>query len=248
MAIQIHEKATSNRLKQLFAHYINEIGLVILIIVLYIIFAQTTRGFLSPYNQQNILRDVAALGITAFGTTLIIVAGEIDVSIGPMIAFISVCLAYLLKWAIPLPFAFLIAFFIGMFCGSLAGLLRGYFNVPSFVATLGLWSALRGLALFFTNALPISFPRNQFLDFLDGTLLGLPVAAWVMAILFIIFNFISRKTTYGRSVYAVGGNSKAAHLSGINIKHVQLISFCNCGAFSFYIGNPFNSPSGFGQC
>lgn len=216
-------------MKQLFAHHINEVGLIVLIILLYVIFGQTTTGFLSVHNQQNILRDVAALGITAFGVTLIIVAGEIDVSVGPMIAFISVILAYFLKWNLPLPIAVIFVLCAGMFFGGIAGVLRGYFNVPSFVATLGLWSALRGMALFTTNALPISFPRNAVLDFLDGSLLGLPTSAWIMIILFFIFNFIARRTTYGRSVYAVGGNAKAAHLTGINIKRVHVMLFVTAG-------------------
>lgn len=209
--------------------HLNEIGLLVVIALLYLVFSNSAHGFMSIYNQQNILRDAAALGIAAAGATLIIVAGEIDVSVGPMVAFLSVVLAFLLRWDVTIFLAIPLSMIAGIGLGSIAGVLRGYFNVPSFVATLGLWSALRGLALFFTNALPVSFPRNPVLDAIDDELLGLPVAAWIMLAVFAIFAFIAQKTVYGRSVYAVGGNANAAHLTGIPVKRIRVILFATAG-------------------
>lgn len=222
-------KKTSVALRRTASAHINELGLIALIVLLYIVFSNTANGFLSINNQRNILRDAASLGIAAFGATLIIVAGEIDVSVGPMAAFLSVVLSYLLKWNIPALPAILVLLVFGIALGSIAGFLRGYFNVPSFVATLGLWSALRGLALFFTNALPVSYPPNHLLDLLDSTVFGLPFAAWIMLILFCIFSFLSRRTTYGRSVYAVGGNPAAAYLNGIPVKRIRILLFSTAG-------------------
>jgi sugar transport system permease protein len=218
------------------AAHMNELGLIVLIAVLYLVFSNTAHGFLSVYNQQNILRDASALGIAAFGATLIIVAGEIDVSVGPMVAFLSVIFAYLLLWNVSLPLAIPGVLVLGLVLGSLAGVLRAQFNVPSFVATLGLWSALRGLALYFTNALPVSYPSNAFIDSLDGTALGLPVAAWIMLALFLVFTFIARKTTYGRSVYAIGGNASAAHLAGIPVKRIRILLFSTAGLLAALSG------------
>ena len=197
------------------SRHMNEIGLLVVIALLYVVFGNSAEGFLSPYNQQNILRDAAALGIAAFGATLIIVAAEIDVSVGPAVAFLSVVLAFLLKWGFPIWAAIPLAMAAGVALGTIPGVLRAFFNVPSFVATLGMWSALRGMALFLTNALPVSFPRNPYLDALDGEWIGVPVAAWVMLIVFLAFSFIAQKTSYGRSVYAIGGNASAARLAGI---------------------------------
>lgn len=222
-------KKTSVALRRTASAHINELGLIALIVLLYIVFSNTANGFLSINNQRNILRDAASLGIAAFGATLIIVAGEIDVSVGPMAAFLSVVLSYLLKWNMPALPAILVLLVFGIALGSIAGFLRGHFNVPSFVATLGLWSALRGLALFFTNALPVSYPPNHLLDLLDSTVFGLPFAAWIMLILFCIFSFLSRRTTYGRSVYAVGGNPAAAYLNGIPVKRIRILLFSTAG-------------------
>ncbi len=221
--------AKDRRLGNFVTSHLNEIGLLVVIALLYLVFSNSAHGFMSIYNQQNILRDAAALGIAAAGATLIIVAGEIDVSVGPMVAFLSVVLAFLLRWDVTIFLAIPLSMIAGIGLGSIAGVLRGYFNVPSFVATLGLWSALRGLALFFTNALPVSFPRNPVLDAIDDELLGLPVAAWIMLAVFAIFAFIAQKTVYGRSVYAVGGNASAAHLTGIPVKRIRVILFATAG-------------------
>ncbi len=215
---------------------INEIGLLVVILVLYIVFWQSARGFLSVNNQMTILRDAAAIGIAAWGATLIIIAGEIDVSVGPMVAFISVIFAYLLQYGTPMPIAILAAILLGTALGSVAGLLRAQFGVPSFVATLGLWSALRGMGLFITNALPVSYGSSDFLDFLDSRALFLPTSAVVMLVLFAVFAFIARKTAYGRSVYAIGGNASAAHLSGIPVKRVRVMLFATAGLLAAITG------------
>tara|TARA_R110002020_G_scaffold134252_27_gene299708 strand:- start:377 stop:1306 length:930 start_codon:yes stop_codon:yes gene_type:complete len=214
----------------------NELSLLAAIIVLYAVFGSTANGFLSFNNQINILRDAATIGIAAWAATLIIISGEIDVSTGPMVAFISVILAYMLQWGVPTIPAFALAIVIGGLLGGVAGALRAWFDVPSFVATLGLWSALRGTALFMTDALPVSIGRNSLVDALDRPLFGLPPAVVIMLALFAIFLFISRKTAFGRSVYAVGGNAHAAFLAGIDVARIRIMVFVIGGAMAAISG------------
>ncbi|MCJ8151260.1 ABC transporter permease [Shinella sedimenti] len=219
-----------------FSQHMNEISLFVAIVVLYMVFTTTANGFMSFNNQINILRDAATIGIAAWAATLIIISGEIDVSVGPMVAFISVALAYLLQCGVPTPLAFVLAIIIGAALGSIAGILRAYFDVPSFVGTLGLWSALRGTALFMTDALPVSIGRNEIVDMLDRAVLGVPPAAIIMLILFAVFAFVSRKTAFGRSVYAIGGNPQAAFLSGINVARIRVQLFAIAGAMAAVSG------------
>jgi len=216
-------------LRRIFVSHGNEVGLIAIIAVLYLVFGAISPGFLSENNQVNILRDGATIGIAAWAQTLVIVAGEIDISVGPMVAFVSVVMAFLLQWHVSLIVALAAGLVLGALLGGLAGVLRAIFNVPSFVATLGLWSALRGLALFMTNALPVSFPDNDTLDWIGDNVFGLPVSAVVMAILFVIFLFVSQKTAFGRSVYAVGGNANAAHLCGIDVTRIRILVFVLSG-------------------
>ncbi|MEI4482527.1 MULTISPECIES: ABC transporter permease [unclassified Phyllobacterium] len=234
MAIQT-TKATAGSAWRI-SNHMNEISLFVAILVLYVVFGSLANGFLSFNNQINILRDAATIGIAAWAATLIIISGEIDVSVGPMVAFISVVLAYLLQWGIPTPIAFLVAIAIGAALGSIAGILRAYFDVPSFVATLGLWSALRGTALFLTDALPVSIGRNYIVDLLDQPILGIPPAAVIMLFFFAVFAFVSRKTAFGRSVFAIGGNDHAAFLSGINVARIRVALFAIAGAMAAISG------------
>lgn len=227
---------TSSKSGFSFSQHMNELSLFVAIVVLYVVFTSTANGFLSFNNQINILRDAATIGIAAWAATLIIIAGEIDVSVGPMVAFISVVLAFLLQWGLPTPVAFALAIVIGALLGSIAGALRAYFDVPSFVATLGLWSALRGTALFVTDALPVSIGRNDTLDALDRSVLGIPPAAIIMLMFFAIFAFVSRKTAFGRSVFAIGGNAHAAFLSGISVSKIRVALFAIAGAMAAISG------------
>ena len=217
-------------LKQFVSRHINEIGLLVVIAILYLVFSLNAPGFISLNNQMNVLRDAATIGIAAWAMTLIIISGEIDVSVGPMVAFVSVCLAFLLQFDVPLAIACLLVLLLGALMGTLAGVLRGVFNVPSFVATLGLWSALRGMGLFMTNALPVPINENEVLDWLGGQFLGVPVSALIM------FVFISRKTAFGRSVFAVGGNATAAQLCGINVRRVRILIFTLSGLLAAVTG------------
>lgn len=196
------------------AGHMNELSLLAGIFVLYAVFAATADGFMTFHNQINILRDAATIGIAAWAATLIIIAGEIDVSTGPMVAFISVILAYFLQWGVPTLPAFALALLLGGALGGIAGALRAFCDVPSFVATLGLWSALRGIALYLTDALPVSIGRNPVVDALDRSFLGVPPSAILMLLLFAVFLFISRKTAFGRSVYAVGATRRRPFCRG----------------------------------
>ena len=220
-------------LKQFVSRHINEIGLLVVIAILYLVFSLNAPGFISLNNQMNVLRDAATIGIAAWAMTLIIISGEIDVSVGPMVAFVSVCLAFLLQFEVPLAIACLLVLLLGALMGTLAGVLRGVFNVPSFVATLGLWSALRGMGLFMTNALPVPIDENEVLDWLGGQFL---VSALIMIVLFALFVFISRKTAFGRSVFAVGGNATAAQLCGINVRRVRILIFTLSGLLAAVTG------------
>ncbi|MFE0750087.1 ABC transporter permease [Gordonia sp. NPDC058843] len=219
------------------SYQLNEIGLFFAIIVLYIVLTATAAGFFSLDNQLGILRDAATVGIAAWGVTLVIIAGEIDISIGPAVAFASVIVAKgVAEWGLGVVGAVLLTLALGAVWGGLAGFLRAQYNVPSFIATLGLWSILGGLALYLTNALPVVLPTSSFFNVLGGDILGIPTSAIIMLVLFAVFAYVARYTAYGRSVYAVGGNPAAAMLSGIDLKKVRVILFATTGVLSALTG------------
>ncbi len=216
---------------------LNEIGLVVAIAVLYVVLGITAAGFLNTGNQLGILRDAATIGIAAWGVTLVIIAGEIDISIGPAVAFASVLVAMgSADWGLGVVGAIVLTLLAGIGWGAVAGWLRAQFGVPSFITTLGLWSVLGGLGLYLTSALPVVLPQSDLLDLLGGSILGVPTAAIVMLVLFGVFVYIAKYTAYGRAVYAIGGNASAAMLAGISLTRVRIILFATTGLLSAITG------------
>jgi len=210
---------------------VNIVGLLVAIVLLYLYLMFNAVGFFTVANQSGLLRDAALIGVAATGMTLVIIAGEIDVSTGPAVALSSVIVAVAMtQWGLPALVAILITLVVGAGWGALAGLLRARFLVPSFIATLGLWSVLRGLGQFSTDALPVPLPLDEpIMPFLAGSVLGIPTPAVVMIVAFLVFAYVARKTAFGRSVFAVGGNAAAARLAGIKVKRVRVVLFAITG-------------------
>ncbi|MGV9801850.1 ABC transporter permease [Mycobacterium sp. NPDC003449] len=219
------------------SYRLNEIGLLVAIVVLYVALTASAAGFLTAGNQLGILRDAATIGIAAWGVTLVIVAGDIDISIGPAVAFSSVLVAKgSAEWGLGMVGAIVMTLVLGTLWGALAGYLRAQFNVPSFITTLGLWSILGGLALYMTDALPVVLPSSGLMDVLGGDVLGVPTSAVIMLVLFGVFAYVAKFTAYGRSVYAIGGNAAAAMLAGINLKRTRVLLFATTGLLSAVTG------------
>lgn len=216
---------------------INEIGLALAIVVVAIVLSISAEGFATQSNVWNMLRDAATVGIVAWGGTLVIVAAEIDLSVGPAVALWSVTLAELagpLKFGIPA--AVVVTLIAGLLIGALAGWLRAALGVPSFIVTLGLWLALRGFAQFLTNALPIPLDSNGFWDLLAGSVGPVPTSVIILFVLFIVFYIVSTRTAFGRSIFAIGGNARAAKLSGVPVYRGRILIFAIDGLLAAIVG------------
>lgn len=215
---------------------INEIGLAVALVLLIVVLSLRSPFFASFDNMWAILGDAALVGIVAWPATLIIIAGDIDLSVGPAVAFWSVILADLMaKFHFNLWISIVLTLFGGWTVGCFAGWLRGRFGVPSFIVTLGLWSSFRGAAQFMTNSLPVAINPNGLMDFLSGKIGPIPTPAVLMFALFLVFAFIARRTTFGRTVYAVGGNPRAAILAGINVVKIRVLIFGLSGMLSAFL-------------
>lgn len=214
----------------------NEIGLLVAILVLYAFLTAFASNFMTLPNQLNILRDAAFVGIIAWGMTLVLISGEIDISVGPHVAFAGVLLASLAQSGVPLAVAALVVIVLGALIGCFAGVLRAFLDVPSFIVTLALWLGLRGTAQVMSDAVPIVIMDFSFQRLGAGWLLGIPTPAVIMLVLFAVFSFVATRTVFGRSVYAVGGNAEAARLSAIPVARVRILVFAITGALAALTG------------
>lgn len=200
------------------------LGLLVVLLAVFVVLAFTAPNFLSSDNLLNVLQQAAFFGIVAFAMTMVIIAGEIDISVGSSAALSSALLGVLvINLGLPIWFACIAVLLSSALIGAFAGWVRARFDVPTFISTLALYLALRGVALLITNTFSIPIDSAKFFYWGTGKILGFPVAAIYMLVMFLAIAIIAQKTVFGRSIYAVGGNAKAAGLSGIGVKRVRVL-------------------------
>jgi len=200
-------------------------GLLVVFIALFVALSILAPSFFTVTNQLSILQNAAFFGIVAFAMTLVIVAGEIDISVGSMAALSSALIGvFVVKHGIPMVISLVLVLGIAALIGAFAGAMRTYFNVPTFISSLALYLALRGLAQLLTSNFPIPIDAGQFFYWgTTGRVFGIPVAALYLVVVGIVAGVIARRTVFGRSIYAVGGNSKAAGLSGLPVRRIKIL-------------------------
>ena len=203
--------------------------------------------FLSQENALNVLRQISVNLCLSIGMTLVILSGGIDLSVGSVLAFSGAVAAGLLKNGIVIPafgvalqFTVFGAIVAGLVVGAFLGWFNGWvitrFKLPPFVATLGMLSIARGLTQLWTKGFPITGLGPQFGFIGTGHVLGLPMPVWISAVLVVIFVIVTRKTRLGRYLYAIGGNERAALLSGLNLNGIKLAVYALGGTLAGIAG------------
>ena len=232
---------TPNR--EFFRRFQSVLALVLMVIAL----ALMTDNFLTVDNSMNVLRQICVNLCLSIGMTMIILSGGIDLSVGSMLAFSGAVAAGLLKNGIAIPRtdafievsvsgAILAGILVGTALGCFNGLVITRFKLPPFVATLGMLSIARGLTMLWTGGFPITRLGDSFGYIGSGHWLGVPMPVWITGALVALFILIMKRTRFGRHVYAVGGNEKAAILSGLNVKRIKLLVYTLGGGLSGVAG------------
>ncbi len=194
-------------------------GIVAVLIVLCMVLSFANQYFLTLGNIADILRQTSINGILAIGMTYVVLTAGIDLSVGSTLALAGIVSASLVTGAHALsPVLGLFAgLLVGAAVGAINGLLVARLSIPPFVATLGMLSAARGLTYIYNDGMPVTDLPDGYLNIGTGAMAGVPVPIIVFAVVATLFWFVLRYTTYGRYVYAVGGNAKSAKTSGISI-------------------------------
>jgi putative xylitol transport system permease protein len=193
-------------------------GIVAVLIVLCIVLSFANQYFLTLGNIADILRQTSINGILAVGMTYVVLTAGIDLSVGSTLALAGIISASLVTGPHPHGAAIGLAagLAVGAAIGAINGLLVARFSIPPFVATLGMLSAARGLTYIYNDGMPVTDLPDGYLTIGTGAIAGIPVPIIVFALVVMLFWFVLRYTTYGRYVYAVGGNARSAKTSGIS--------------------------------
>lgn len=209
-------------------------------IVLYIVFGAINPMIFKANNILNLLRSMAKYLLVGVGQSVILITGNIDLSIGSIVAMSAMISATLMSKGVSVMTALLVAFISCMIIGFINGLLVGKFKLPPFIATLGTMFCARGISYLVndnrnTNAISSGIGKEAGTAFQNffyyGKTLGVYNAFWIALIIFIVIFFILSKTRTGRHIYAVGSNIEAAKLSGVNVfstitKAYMISAFC----------------------
>jgi ribose transport system permease protein len=205
--------------------YFREGGLVIALLLTALIFTLINSVFAEPRNLENISSQITYEGVIAVSMTYVIVTGEIDLSVGSMVAVTAVVFGIMLRDGLPMWGAILVTLAAGCGLGAVNGILSVLLRVPTIIITLGTLSAYRGLADQLANGYPISgFPvSGWFWDIGQNRLFGhIPYDTTVLIIFALISGFVLRRTTTGLHVYAMGSNRRAAELAGLHVNRIRV--------------------------
>lgn len=208
-------------------------AVVIALLAMCIVLSIANNKFLTKANLTSIIKQISIQSIVAIGTTMIIITGNIDLSVGSIVAFGGVSVGLMLKAGVPIPAAILITVIACGCLGFISGGVTAKLKLHSFLVTLALMEAFRGIAQTMVNGLPVSNFPDAFGKIASISIGPVPILVLYMILLYIIFSYMMKYTAFGRAIYAVGGNQESARLSGINIEKVKTMTFvlssCLCG-------------------
>jgi ribose transport system permease protein len=210
------------------------LGLLALIIIVSVL----NPSFLEPLNILNLLRQVSINALIAFGMTFVILTGGIDLSVGSILALSSALTAGMIVSGMDPILAIIIGCLLGGVMGMVNGLLITKGKMAPFIATLATMTLFRGLTLVYTEGNPITGLGDNYLFqlFGRGYFLGIPVPAITIVLVFAILYVILHKTPFGRQTYAIGGNEKAAFISGIKVPRVKVLIYGISGLLAALAG------------
>lgn len=227
---------------------IPEVGILIPLIVITLVFYLLRPALLSPGNLGAMFRGMSFVGLVAIGMTLLMIAGEIDLSVGSVAGLAAIVSAWLMKNAgVSIPLAILAGLGTGALAGFVNGLLTVRCGLPAFISTLGMMYVARGLNYLICAGYPIYPLPEPVKAFGAADTLGTSWSFLIFLLLVVLVDVLMRRTVAGRKIYATGGNAEVAHLAGINTQRVKIGCFVLTGTLAGLAGMLLMSRINVGQ-
>lgn len=209
-----------------FAAIYRKYGTLLIFIGICVLASLVSDTFLTAANLTNVLRQIVVVSLLACGVTFVIILGQIDVSLGAVLALTGTLAASVMSATGSIAMAVAAGIGVGMVVGIINGLVVTLFDIPSFITTLAMTTVARGAILLYTNGVPV-IGLGNFSVIGQGSIGPVPVSVLILVAVLALSWVLLNRTRFGRYVYAVGGNSRAAVASGINARRVT------CQAFIF---------------
>lgn len=248
MATQKTTMEVQEKKGEKFGTFFRKYGIFLIFIAMLLVMSILSPSFLKPMNLLNVVRQVSMIGVIAMGVTFCIISTGIDLSSGSVLALAGVVAASLVTQdRFPAIIGVAAALAVGALAGSINGTLIAKGRLPAFIATLGMMTGARGLALLYTNGRPIGNLSSSYQVIGGGWLLGLPIPILIFALAGLLSHFLLAKSRFGKHVYAVGGNVQAARICGINVEKTLFLIYMYAGFLTGLAGVILSSRIGAGQ-
>lgn len=213
----------------------NELGVLIALILLCVIISLINPVFFSIRNILNVLRQISTTAIIAVGMAFVVITGGIDLSVGSFLCIGAVLCAELCVLGLNPWLALILALIAAGLLGAVSSFCIVKLKIVPFIATMAMMNIVRGLAYLMCQGMPVPFDTS--LNFLGGKLFDtIPIPAIIMVVILVIGHFVLTKTVYGRNLFAVGGNERAAKLSGIRVERVKASVYIIVAVLSAFTG------------
>ena len=213
-------------------NFVTQYSIYVITLVFMIICAFINDRFLTVDNIINILRQVSVYALLAFAESVCIISGNLDLAAASTLVFAGCLSIFVYVGTGSLILAVIVAILIGVVINLISGIIVAYFNIPPFVATLGMQMSVRGAVYLLTDGMTISETGENFKALGQGYVGPIPNPVIIMMVCAVIFWVILDKTRLGRNFYAVGGNREAARASGINLRKYTILAYLVAGAFT----------------
>ena len=255
---------TANKVREgqqgghMLASIFSKYGIFLIFALMVVAASILSPAFLSSTNLINVVRQMSVVGLIALGVTGVIVSAGIDLSSGSVVGLAAVVAASLaqssdssapfypglhLPFIVPVLAACLVGALVGLINGGLVAKTR----IPPFIATLGTYTSIRGLALLYTGGRPISDLTDAY-DFIgQGDVLGVPVPIIILVVMALITHVLYAHTKFGKYIYAIGGNEQAARVSGIDAARYKMLIYVYAGFLAGLAGLVVSARIGSGQ-
>ena len=210
---------------------------LVIIIIVAIILSLTTKTFFTSRNLLNLLRQVCVSAILAFGFTMILAEGEIDLSVGSILGLSGMVLGLLtVNLHMNIWLAMLLTILVGAALGCINASIITAFGLPPFIVTMATDQMFRGICYLSTNMRPIVDLPDIVQTIGQGYFLNIPIPIYIMLLMMIIIYVIANHTILGRYIISVGGNREAAYVSGINVNRIRLYTYALLGVCAAVAG------------
>ncbi len=228
------------KIRNILFSLMSKYSIFLVLLILFIICWISNKNFVSAENLKNISTQISVGTILAFGETILIISGMLDLSSASVLALSGVVSVSVYTKTDSLIIAVAVAVIVSVCCNILNGLMVTRFKTPSFIATLAMMAMARGAALMYTSGQNI-YQIGNYTKLGQGRILGMPTPVIFLSAILIVTWYLLKHTVFGRSIYAIGGNEEAANASGINIKKIKMQAFIINGIFVGIAGVLFMS-------